>query len=305
MLAVAALQAAVVAWLTTSQEQGDLASRSLAALVDSHGALNRVWPMPSEPFSTRGLGGGLTFAYDPSICDELLPAFSESDGLWGVSFVDCESIKAAIRSAFASWSANHPMLKFHDVTADCLATNDLEGGPMGVGCSRAEIWLSTTTNTTSQDAAATTINEFTWDGDFHHPSGVRAMPGLYATSGSIIRFARSHGVCWYMDSSFCEGFHRWKREFGPDAVLLLGRLGALRAPPPSPARSLWLSPARCASPTRSALARSGLRPPWPSPAHSSSRPPTLPRPPLRPWSSRSHARRPPRVSISRWPTDVS
>jgi len=218
------LRLATAGWLTTSQDQGDAAARTLAGLVDSHGAVNRIWPSPSDPYSTRGLGGGLTFAYDPSVCDELLPAFTESHKLWGVSFIDCDSIKQAIRSAFASWSANHPSLKFHDVTADCQATADWTGGPMGIGCSRAEIYLSTTTNATSIDAAATTLNEFAWDDNFHHPNGVRAVPGLYATRGSIIRFSRSNGVCWYLDSSFCEGFHRMKREMGADTVLLFGRL---------------------------------------------------------------------------------
>lgn len=216
------LRLATAGWLTTSQDQGDAAARTLAGLVDSHGAVNRIWPSPSDPYSTRGLGGGLTFAYDPSVCDELLPAFTESHKLWGVSFIDCDSIKQAIRSAFASWSANHPSLKFHDVTADCQATADWTGGPMGIGCSRAEIYLSTTTNATSIDAAATTLNEFAWDDNFHHPNGVRAVPGLYATRGSIIRFSRSNGVCWYLDSSFCEGFHRMKREMGADTVLLFG-----------------------------------------------------------------------------------
>lgn len=66
--------------------------------------------------------------------------------------------------------------------------------------------------------------QFEWDPDFHHPSGIEALPGLYATKGSIIRFSRSNGICWYMDSSFCEGFHQMKRDVGADTVLLIGRL---------------------------------------------------------------------------------
>ena len=105
MLALAAVWAA--AWVTTAQEVGDTSALSLSQLVASGGALNRVWPLPAEARSTRGLGGGLTFAYDDEkICGELLPSFSESRALWGVAFIDCDSIKAAIRSAFASWSAN-------------------------------------------------------------------------------------------------------------------------------------------------------------------------------------------------------
>ena len=101
-----------------------MGSTSLANLAKSNGALNRVWPSPSwnhdTAGSTRGLGGGLTFAYDDSICDELLPSFIESEyGPWGIAFITCDNVKQAIRSAFASWSSNHPVLKFHDGTRAC------------------------------------------------------------------------------------------------------------------------------------------------------------------------------------------
>ena len=90
---------------------------------------------------------------------------------WGVAFIDCDSIKAAIRSAFASWSANHPTISFHDVTQDCKMAGDHSGGPGG-GCSRAEIWLTTTSEQPSTaDAAATTVNQYARDECFRHPKG--------------------------------------------------------------------------------------------------------------------------------------
>ena len=209
------------AWVTTSQQQKDSSAKSLAGIRASNGNINRVWTLPPAATASAGLGGGLTFAYDSKICDELLPAMSEASGLWGISFVDCDSIYAAIRSAFASWTVNHPDIKFHDVTSDCRALSDTEGGPFGRGCSRAEIFLTTTTNSSAQDAAATTINQFQWDPAFHHPNGRRASPGVYATIGSIVSFTTgsfSEGkvhdgsICWYIDSSFCSGFHRLKAE---------------------------------------------------------------------------------------------
>ena len=123
------------AWITTSQEQDDVSAETLDVIRASNGAVNRVWSLPEDTTNSKGLGGGLTFAYDEKICDELLPAMSEASGLWGLSFVDCSSISAAIRSAFASWTVNHPNIKFHDVTNDCRLQQNEKGGPFGKGCS--------------------------------------------------------------------------------------------------------------------------------------------------------------------------
>ena len=114
------LKLAAIGWVATSQRQRDSASLSLSALRESNGAVNRLWNAPADSSSVEGLNGGLTFAYDRSMCEKLLPAFSEASGLWGVSFVDCDSIFAAIRTAFASWSTNHPALKFNDVVRAVL-----------------------------------------------------------------------------------------------------------------------------------------------------------------------------------------
>ena len=229
LLLLSVLLAGTDAWLTTSQEQGDSSALDLDLLASSNGAINRIWYLPEAAREHGGLGGGISFAYDEErICGDLLPAFSESANLWGASFIDCGSIKAAIRSAFASWTSNHPMLKFHDVTQDCNLAGDTTGGPMGIGCSKAEIWLTTTSNGTAQDAAATTLNDFRWASDFKHPNGVRAVPGLYKTVGSVIRFSNGQhsnaGICWYMDSSFCSGFHSLKAKYGAETVLLVGKL---------------------------------------------------------------------------------
>lgn len=231
---------ATMGWLLTTQEQADGTATTLDQIRASNGAISRMWHSPPDRTSTSGLGGGLTFAYDRKICDDLLPSMSEASGLWGTSFVDCDSIFAAIRSAFASWSSNHPSIKFHDVTADCLAKGDETGGPLGRGCSRAEIFLTSGSKNSSsgeQDAAATTQNQFAWVPEFHHPNGRIATSGVYATVGSIISFtadaynptSRSHynsatPICWYIDSSFCSGFHELKRSVRAENVLLIGKL---------------------------------------------------------------------------------
>ena len=44
----------------------------------------------------NGLGGGITWAWDPALCDKLLPQFSEKDSSGpGSNLVTCEGVKAA------------------------------------------------------------------------------------------------------------------------------------------------------------------------------------------------------------------
>ena len=38
---------------------------------------NYRWSLPSDPLSDEGLGGGITWALDPSFCDTMLPSFHE------------------------------------------------------------------------------------------------------------------------------------------------------------------------------------------------------------------------------------
>ena len=151
--------------------------------------------MPPSSLDVRGLGGAITFAYDEAaICEELLPAFGVD--LWGLHFVTCETIYAAMRQSFAAWTSNHPAIKFHDVTSDCRFLADVSGGPFGSGCSLAEIWLTTTNNESAQDAAATTLSQYEYRRDFYRPNGQRAEPGAYATVASVIAFSAKNDICW-------------------------------------------------------------------------------------------------------------
>lgn len=235
LLLLAAAAQSSYAWVPTAWYMRDYNSLTLDDIRRSNGAVNRVWSLPPEVNSLRGLGGGITFAYDHKICDDLLPAMSEAVGLWGMSFVDCDTVFAAIRAAFASWSHNHPLLNFHDVTADCIAENNTKGGPFGRGCSRAEIFLTTTGNSSAQDAAATTLNVYEWETRFFHPNGIRASAGVWSTVGAIVAFTASSlkaedsdepesGVCWYIDATFCSFFHQLKASWGAENVLLVGKI---------------------------------------------------------------------------------
>ena len=78
---------------------------------------------------TSGLQGAITYAFDPGLCDALLPLFPEEYefrmgwfGLWEQSlpsFVDCDRIKHSIRKAFHAWEAANANVRFFDVTDMC------------------------------------------------------------------------------------------------------------------------------------------------------------------------------------------
>ena len=57
------------------------------------GAINRIWDFPQSSVSTAGLGSGITYAWDPELCANMLPTFRED--LEGVSFITCNSLRAA------------------------------------------------------------------------------------------------------------------------------------------------------------------------------------------------------------------
>ena len=81
---------------------------------------NYRWSLPSDPLSDEGLGGGITWALDPSFCDTMLPSFHEDAPTTRYyRFVDCKEIKDAFIRAFATWSANHKQIRFLDVSTEC------------------------------------------------------------------------------------------------------------------------------------------------------------------------------------------
>lgn len=76
------------------------------------------WPEVTSVRSTKGIGGGITYAYDPKFCDDIIGKFSERESTWlrFWEFVTCDSIKKALLLAFDTWSANHPNIHFIDIT---------------------------------------------------------------------------------------------------------------------------------------------------------------------------------------------
>eukprot|EP00966_Prymnesium_polylepis_P241484 5584727-Prymnesium_polylepis.1 len=142
------------AFVPTSQIYEPLSPDQIRA----EGGLTRyVWTVPTLEQDNAGLGGGLTYAWDPDLCRQLLPNFGERY-LWGISFVTCKTLRAAMERAFASWEANHPMIGFHDVTNLCLAQNATP--PPGSGCAITEIWI--TNNSKSSSGSDSAANCLLW-----------------------------------------------------------------------------------------------------------------------------------------------
>ena len=113
--------------------------------------LGSLWTLPANALDTTGLGGGITFAFDPELCGRLMPLFRED--IAGASFITCDDIKASVFRAFNAWGTNSRFFKFTDVTGECEKMGLLHGGqeeqPHG-GCAIAEIWITALTRDESR-----------------------------------------------------------------------------------------------------------------------------------------------------------
>ncbi len=138
-VAMAALLPTAMAWITISQNFRGAMSEAIRRQL--HGEdpvavsdLSYIWTMPEDTTSSRGLGRGISWAWDRQLCDELLPQFNEN--FFFGSFVTCFDLRAAMHRGFASWAAHHSSIHFVDVTEDCERMN------MPVSnCSLVEVWV--------------------------------------------------------------------------------------------------------------------------------------------------------------------
>ena len=200
-------------WTTLSQSHGDDTSTSVALMKRSNGAIDRLWDHPAEEgwpvqsvvsdrlaLSTEGLQGGITFAYDPLLCASFYRMF-EAD-LWGVGYFSCDRVHAVVRMALDSWAINHERLNFLDVSDECIAlraadeasfTDPISGE---IRCPLSEIWLTTTSTGLTEDNAASTVSEYSFQRNFRHTNGRWAMNGVYKVKHSTIIF--NENVCWYL-----------------------------------------------------------------------------------------------------------
>ena len=232
--------------------------------------LGSIWSLPVEGVTdpSWGLGGGITWAWDPELCEPLMKRFSES--LAWFALVTCADAKAAVDRAFARWAGNNRLIHFADVSEECARMTDAERAsassvPPGSnlrshgGCGLAEIHVSFlqgedivpdviqvavalpyTANVAKYDPTANigcapcgTPNMTMKFTNGERPYMLRipdyfssntdgsrdydAAP-FFATYGGTLKFDVSDRNCWYLDSRFCSGFHRFKQTFGgPEA----------------------------------------------------------------------------------------
>ena len=197
--------------------------------------LGFLWNFPTLTTDTRGLGGGIAWAWDDSLCPAIEPLMKEDLFFWPL--VRCKDLKAAMHRAFDSWAANHRFISFVDVSEDCRRLH----GSVTSDCELVELWV------TSRDPSDPTLfieAARAWPDahateDFQYTNGERPkrwdaelnafVPrSVIETRGGTISFTgrrdRADDLCWYLDSTFCSTFHNLKTLPGmnPGAVRTYG-----------------------------------------------------------------------------------
>ena len=129
---------AVAGWITISQARFGVGLSTIRAQLHGNGTASRpqqelgyLWSLPRER--------AITWHWDPYLCETLVPGFRED--MLGARLVRCDDLKAAMHRAFTSWSDNHVLLSFTDVSAEC-ATLGYERH-----CPLAEVVISTMSDT--------------------------------------------------------------------------------------------------------------------------------------------------------------
>lgn len=243
------------AWVTKSQSQFGAQVSEIQAQMngdkvydvngnprDPQMQLGYLWHAPLDPQDTRGLGGGITWAWNPDLCDPLLKKFREDIFGYPGGFVNCDDMRAAIARALDKWAANNRFIKFLDMTDECAQAGLLYGPPLQPfqeggfdhgGCPLAEIWITMLDPVTSatSNVVASAAPYARYARDFRYTNGERpfynennpdlpcpsdackySRPVVEADSG--IFSYNTQAVCWYMDTEFCSGIHDLKRQMG-------------------------------------------------------------------------------------------
>jgi hypothetical protein len=188
-------------------------------------ALRWSAPAPAAAGSSAendGLGGGLTYAIEPTFCERILPNIRDDLFADAGALVRCELLKAAVARAFSAWEVNHKEIHFVDAGAEACApradgglepeTADGNGGR----CIVPEILVR------APRAGDAGFNESAF-GDKYDAQvragytevvglsgqGVLKTNGVLDLSGGRIVRARvsvNTKMCWYLDAPFCFGF---------------------------------------------------------------------------------------------------
>ena len=123
------------------------------------------------------------------------------------------------RRAFGTWSSNHQRLGFFDATDLCDAQN------VGQNCSEAEVYIRASAPTSEEEAAwaahvtalpmrCTAADRAAGEPRCNfggsNPRGRRTTAGEWRPNDYTIGYADmvfNTEVCWYLDNTFCVGFH--------------------------------------------------------------------------------------------------
>lgn len=158
--------------------------------------LGFLWTYPEATTDQTGLGRGITWSWDPELCDLLRPKFRE--GIAGMNLVTCDSLKAAISRAFDKWAANSPFIKFIDVTEECNKLGINYGPPTAAfqqsqyphgGCPLAKIWITRIEST----AARRKLGDFLEGRSLQSADESTIVEGTEALSAGVaVATAQSH-----------------------------------------------------------------------------------------------------------------
>ena len=134
---LALTQSGLLGWVTQSQSKygatpSDMAGGFAGAGYgpnQAYGIYGYYWHMPTDARDNRGLGGGITWAWDDMLCkNESDPYFNNGkledqfmEDFFFAPFVTCQDMRAAMHRAFSTWSNMHPDINFVDVTEECRA----------------------------------------------------------------------------------------------------------------------------------------------------------------------------------------
>lgn len=235
-LAAAAVLAAVIGWSPTglNWRNPEAPTGHLLASGSTQTHVDFLWHFPEDSTDERGMGHGLTYAWDPMACAQLLEMFSENL-FFAPAFVSCDSLRTAMSRAFASWSAHHPLLHFEDVSAVCDTAPRYVDDRGRRGCKHAEIYItfmgsrpadsSSEGNVASTDdtRAAVAYSFYGFNAAFRHTNGAPAARAVYEVKNAEVGF--NPNFCWYLDSTFCSYFHELKTLVGAENLLVYVRLG--------------------------------------------------------------------------------
>lgn len=188
-------------------------------------------PAPTEREKLMGLGGGITWAWDPKLWDKLKDRFKE-DAIVYSNLVDLAGVKAAVSRAFNNWAGNNRFIHFIDVTAECdrlwpdgvYPKNGLTQAPFGQkdasgnalpnleyheGCPLAEIWVTDL----KQEPSATGDIAVATAKQYGHMTN-----NFYYTNGERPYFAQSGG---------CKDYNRqvWSIHAGVMSIAVSGMIG--------------------------------------------------------------------------------